>query len=104
VSGDVNTLASVEREIGSYNIVNASASSGPASIYTDVTQTDGYGLIYHGGPIQVPNSDGFTYDFVGIGIEARSTFYLQSLNLECNPGSIPTVSYSFVFVGIFDIT
>lgn len=102
VFGDVNDLASIDRPIGSYNIVNASASSGPAAIYTDAEQTDGYGLTYHGNPIPVLDSDGFTYEFSGLGIDANSSFYLQSLNLECNPGNIPTVSYSFVFVGEFD--
>lgn len=102
VSGDVAGLASVYRTLGYYNVVNASSSSGPASLYTDDTQEDGYGLSYRGDPIPVPDSVGFSYSFEGLGIGEQSDFYLQSLNLECNPGSIPTVSYSFVFIGQFE--
>jgi len=92
-------FGSLHRTIGSYRIVNASASSGPASIYTDAYQTDGYGLTYNKGPISFSTSpNGVTWDGEGLDLGV-GIMYLQNFSLELNPGEIPVASYSFVFVG-----
>lgn len=99
VSGDVNNLVTLKEPAVSYNTVNAAASSGPTSIYMETNQTDGYGLNYNSGkPISFVTSDeGVIWDGIDVGL---GKLYLQSFNLECNPGLIPTASYSFVFVGL----
>jgi len=99
VFGDIENRASLHRVIGSYRIVNASSSSGPAALYTDEIQTDGYGLTYTGGPISFTTSpDGVTWDGEGLGL-GIGTMYLQNFSIEFTPGEIPVASYSFVFVG-----
>lgn len=99
ISGDVNNLATLGELVLSYNTINASASSGPTSIYMDTNQEDGYGLSYTGSPINfVTSEEGVTCDgIIDVGL---GKLYLQSFNLECNPGAIPMASYSFVFVGL----
>lgn len=99
IFGEVEGLASLHYTIGSYRIVNASSSSGPAALYTDETQTDGYGLSYSGGPISFSTSpDGVTWDGAGLGLGV-GTMYMQNFSVEFTPGEIPIASYSFVFVG-----
>lgn len=98
VAGDVGTLASIKTSLErSYDIVNASSSSGPSTVYMKDTQEDGYGLIYTGDPFAFTSDDsGVEFERIIAGV-GPSTWYLQSFNLTCNPGDIPTVSYSFVF-------
>lgn len=99
VFGDVGGMASLHRTIGSYRIINASSSSGPAAIYTSEIQTDGYGLTYTGSPISFStSSNGVSWDGEGLDIGV-GTMYLQNFSLELAPGEIPVASYSFVFVG-----
>lgn len=98
ISGDVNNLARLYKSLGrTYDTFSASVSSGPATLYMKDTQEDGYGLIYTGGPYPIS----VTYDevepFSSIIDVGASEWYLQSFSLECSPGNIPTVSYSFVF-------
>lgn len=97
--GSVIGFADLKKTIGSYRIVSASSSSGPATLYTDEEQTDGYGLDYYKGPISFATSpDGVTWDGGGLGLGV-GLMYLQSFNLELTPGQLPVASYSFVFVG-----
>jgi len=99
IFGEVGSLASLHRTIGSYRIVNASSSSGPAAIYTDETQTDGYGMTYTGGPISFSTGpDGVIWDGAGLDL-GIGTMYLQNFSVEFTPGQIPMASYSFVFTG-----
>jgi hypothetical protein len=99
IFGDVAGYASLHRTIGSYRIVNASSSSGPAALYTDEIQTDGYGLTYNGEPISFSTGpNGVTWDGAGLGLGV-GTLYLQNFNLELTPGELPMATYSFVFVG-----
>ena len=98
IVGDVGGLASIRSGyiINSYDIINASSASGPATIYTDEQQTDGYGLIYSGGPFAIDTGDTIIYpDYFGLGTE--DGYHLQSFSLQCTPGAIPVASYSFVF-------
>lgn len=99
VFGEVAGLASLHYTIGTYRIVSASSSSGPAALYTDEHQTDGYGLTYTGGPISFATSPaGVTWDGEGLNLGV-GVMYMQSFNIEFTPGEIPIASYSFVFVG-----
>jgi len=78
--------------------INASSNSGPATIYTQDTQYNGYGMTYRGDPIPFN-----TTEEEGVIIELPSeffgdhTFYLQSFNLTLAPGQLPTASYSLVY-------
>lgn len=76
--------------------MNANASSGPSSLYEDSTQVNGYGLSYTGEPIGFETDPEGTKMTLG-GLFAGYDLYLQSFNLELNPGSVPIATYSFVF-------
>ena len=97
VYGDVGGLASLVASVGrEYRMLNANISSGPATIYSDDVQEDGYGLRYIGGPISftadddsIPILENFGY---GIG-----DMHMQNFSLELSPGNLPIASYSFVF-------
>lgn len=97
VAGDVQNLATVNERICSYPTMNASAQGGPASIYMETDQEDGYGLRYVGQPFSFETSDENDVTFTNFGV-GEGPLYLQSFNLDCSPGNIPTASYSFVFV------
>lgn len=79
-----------------YDIINADAGGGPSSIYTQTTQQDGYGLDYVGDPFDFDTSTeaGCTFPNYGMG---SGPWLLQSFNVDLNPGSIPTATYTFVF-------
>lgn len=97
IVGDVKGMASIHRQAGrEYTVVNASSSSGPATIYTKDTQVDGFGLTYNGDPYSFSTTEeGVEFNrVIDIG---PSTWYLQSFNLNMQPGQLPTASYSFVF-------
>jgi len=98
VAGPVETLASIPggQSTGrKYSTINANAGSGPATVYMETEQEDGYGLIYTGGPIPFDTSSTLEYDnFV---IDNGPILYLQSFSLDMNPGEIPIASYSFAF-------
>jgi len=76
--------------------ISASAQSGPMSFYTDVTQAEGKGMTYGGGPISFDTSSqaGCTLGNMGVG---SSDYYLQNFSIELVPGAIPVVNYSFAF-------
>ena len=89
---------SLHRTIGaSFTSINASSGSGPTGIYTSASQTEGYGLTYTGGPLAINTSTaaGITFSSLGLAVGA---LYLQSFSIECTPGELVTVSYSFAFV------
>lgn len=99
IAGDVGNLARIDLEnyIKSYRMISASVGSGPATLYADETQQDGYGLDYVGGPFEIDTTDSDTLtlpDYFEIGTDA---YHLQSFSLQCNPGELPTASYSYVF-------
>ena len=105
ISGDVGTyaefphIAGVTNPVNSYNVVSASASSGPASLYENSIQRDGFGLIYRGNPwiINTSTEDGCTINLTSYGIGAYGVCKLQNINLQCVPGKIPVVNMSFIY-------
>lgn len=94
-SGDANRLASVKFPLSSCTALSASSTSGPSSIYMESTQTNGYGLSYTGGPISVETSKDMKPFSLPSLVEGE--LYLQSFNLDAQPGQLPTASYSFVY-------
>jgi hypothetical protein len=92
-----------------YSNISANVGQGPATIYAVQEQIDGYGLDYHGGPINFNsgNENDITFSFGSIvpsdfdKPSGATDLYLQSFNLNLNPGEVPQVSYSFAF-GITD--
>jgi len=86
-----------------YNI-SANVGQGPTSIYAIQEQVDGSGLDYYGGPIDFNTGQGSVVqqweDIMPVNFlkpEGATPLYLQSFNLNLNPGEIPQVSYSFAF-------
>lgn len=75
--------------------LNANASSGPSSLYTNEIQVTGYGLSYSGDPISFTTSEqGVTKS---LGSDLPSPLYLQNFSIEFTPGSLPVANYSFVY-------
>jgi hypothetical protein len=105
ITGNVQGLASfpslggVTNPIAKYNTVDASASSGPAALYTDDIQYDGIGLIYTGNPwyINTMSEDSCKINLTSYGIGGYGLCFLQSINLQCVPGKIPIVSLDFIY-------
>lgn len=106
----VSPYASIINDTGRrYSNVSASVGSGPTSIYALQEQIDGYGLNYYGGPLNFSsdNESSITFGFSSIvpgdfdKPSGATDLYLQSFNLNLNPGEVPQVSYSFAF-GITD--
>lgn len=98
ISGDIQGLASLDVSLGDGGCpsYSASSSSGPATIYMVNEQTNGYGMSFTGTPIS------FTTDPLGtvadLGeLSGGLPCFLQSFNLDCQPGQIPVASYSFVY-------
>lgn len=108
--GDTTPYATILNSLNrTYPNISASVGSGPTSIYSLQEQTDGYGLKYSGGPIDFDSSQLSTLiipmgNIVPPEFEVPTGFtdlYLQSFNINFNPGELPQVSYSFAF-GITD--
>jgi hypothetical protein len=94
VSGDVGGLAAVNKAFSSVDSISASSQGGPTSIYMLTTQTNGYGLEYSGSPISFSTSDLALP--IGLGSSLGGPHYLQSFNLDAQPGQLPIASYTFV--------
>ncbi len=96
VSGNISGLITLNKVVNSYRVVQASASSGPAAIYEDEIQYDGYGAKYVGNPWQFDTSleQNVTID---TGIADYGPMFLQSFSLDLNANQIPTVNYEFVY-------
>jgi len=103
--GQASTVGPVESYVELHDVldvqctsINASSSSGPATIYTRDTQYNGYGMTYNGTPI--PFS---TTEETGVIVELPTdvfgphTFYLQNFNLTLSPGQFPVATYSIVY-------
>jgi hypothetical protein len=96
VAGEVDNLATLVEASGrSFASISASSLSGPATIYMETSQEEGYGLDYNGGPISFDTRESLEIDNFGVG---EGTLYLQNFSLELNPGEIPTATYSFMFI------
>lgn len=96
----IQNLATLNTEAVSYTTVNASASSGPASIYEYDIQTDGYGLTYIGEPWSFDTSDSETLS-MDIGVSGYSNLYLQNFSASFQPGQVPTATYEFIYANNF---
>lgn len=96
ITGPLDNIATINKPAANYSILNASASSGPASIYDEVTQYDGYGLTYVKGPwdFNTSNEDELLIDTT---ISTFEPMYLTSFTYSATSGQFPTVSYDFVF-------
>jgi len=96
IAGDVEGLATLHTSFGrAYSTISASASSGPATIYMETEQEDGYGLVYTGGPISFDSNNNL--EFTNFMDSTGPMLYLQNFSLDMNPGEIPIASYSFTF-------
>lgn len=98
ISGDAGGFVRLTNSVVSYPVLNASAASGPAALYEDSSQVDGYGLSYTGAPFPFDTDSEGGLIFSNIGNIGTGTIYLQSFSLQCNPGELPTVNYDLVFV------
>ena len=78
----------------SFPTINASSTSGPATIYMQTSQTEGYGLKWTGGLLTFNTETTLIFSNFGVG---SGDLYLQNFSAEFNPGEIPTASYSFMF-------
>ena len=105
ISGEVGTyarfpsIAGITNPLTSYEVINASASSGPASLYDKSIQQDGYGLNYEGNPwtINTMSEAGCIVNLTSYGIGGYGECRLQNISLQCTPGQIPVVNMSFVY-------
>ncbi len=75
-------------------IISASAQGGPSSVFSYVTQTEGRGLTYIGGPITVSTTTAPTLPNMGLG---TGLYYLQNFSIEVVPGALPVANYSYAY-------
>lgn len=105
ISGEVGTYASfpningVTNPVSAFNVVSASAGSGPAALYENSIQKDGYGLIYSGYPwdINTTTEAGCTINLTSYGIGGYGECKVQNISLQCVPGQVPVVNMSFIY-------
>ena len=92
-------VAGIPNPVSSFKVVSASSSSGPAALYENSTQQDGFGLIYEGYPWSVNTSTegGCKINLTSYGIGDYGLCYLQSLNIQCTPGQVPIVNMDFIY-------
>jgi len=96
IAGDIENSATLNIATGrSFPSISASSTSGPATVYMETFQEEGYGLNYTGGPIAFDTREELIINNFGVG---EGPLYLQNFSVEFNPGEIPTASYSFLFV------
>jgi hypothetical protein len=84
-----------------YETFSASATSGPHTPVLRYNHSDGYDLIYSGGPISVGSESGKTptnVDFLKGILPNQSDLYLTNFSWEHNPPNIPVVNYTFTYV------
>jgi hypothetical protein len=87
---------SLNKLITTAEILTASSQSGPASLFTKVTQQEGYGMTYNGGPINFDTSIHSSCEQSNMGLGV-GPYYLQNFNIELVPGSIPVANYTFAY-------
>jgi hypothetical protein len=96
IVGDTDGLVSLKNSLDiTCTAFSASSSSGPAAMYMEESQINGYGLIYRGGPFDFETDDDGVI-FTNLGNLGIPKLYLQSFNVNFNPGEVPTATYSFV--------
>ena len=94
--GSAHSYVSLNRSSGrTYQVLQASASSGPASMYIQNSKLDGYGMTYTGDIFKFNTSSSMEFNnFLGLG---SGKLYLKSFNLSFNSGALPIASYAFAF-------
>lgn len=96
IAGDIDNSATLNIATGrSFPSISASSTSGPATVYMETYQEEGYGLNYTAGPIAFDTEAELIISNFGVG---EGPLYLQNFSVEYNPGEIPSASYSFLFV------
>jgi len=96
IAGDIEDSAALVIGTGrSFPSISASSTSGPATVYMETSQEEGYGLDYSGGPIAFDTRDELVINNFGVG---EGPLHLQNFSVEFNPGEIPTATYSFLFI------
>ncbi len=95
-------ITGVSNPVNDFNVINASASSGPAALYEDSIQYDGYGLIYRGNPWHIDTtketgSESCTINLTSYGIGGYGSCKLQNLQIQVVPGQVPVVNMSFIY-------
>lgn len=123
IEGDIGIGVTTDISIDGvvkYPTVQASASSGPSTVYLRAEQTDGYNFEYRGGPIRVydriinvvqtngtytnlPTQNGkysgSNYGALEGVLPDGSELFLMNFSWEQTPPDISTVSYSFAYTG-----
>lgn len=105
ISGEVGTYAEfpsitgITNPVSEYDVVSASAGSGPAALYEKSIQQDGYGLEYTGFPwgINTTSEAGCTINLTSYGIGGYGDCKLQNLQIQTVPGQVPVVNMSFIY-------
>lgn len=100
ITGNIQELATLNMDAVSYRTINASASSGPASLYEDDIQYDGYGLDYKGAPWAFDTGDSNTL-IIDTGLNNFTSLHLQNFSAQFQPGQLPTASYDFIYANSF---
>ena len=95
-SDNMHDLIELLNEIVEYRTVNASASSGPSTLYEDDMQHDGYGIIYKGHPWQF-NTSLEEKVIIDTGIADYGPMPLQSFSLQLTPNQLPIANYDFIY-------
>jgi len=99
VTSQINLVEKVD-----YDSFSASAASGPFTIYSHVTHTDGHDFVYNGSPIPISSDDAYNVKEIDIFVTGSNVMpqnyelYLTSFTWDYTPPNIPTVSYSFLFL------
>lgn len=98
ISGSTNGNVSIINEAIKYGVIQASASSGPTSLYQASDQTDGYGLKYtdmnSDWSFETKDAGSCTFTNFGIG---TGPLYMQSFSIDFVPGQVPIATYDLVF-------
>lgn len=90
VAGNLGGVAFVHFVANSYCLaLSASSSSGPAAVYMQTEQTNGYGLSYLGEPISFSTDKSGTIMYFN-----DNTYYLQNFSYDAQPGQLPVANYS----------
>jgi len=93
----IPTADIIVTDVLEYGSWNASAATGPTTVYLMSLHYDGYGFSYEGGPFPIADRTATTSVFDAI-LPTDSRLYLNNFSWEYTPPRIPMVSYSFIFV------
>jgi hypothetical protein len=96
-TGEANRYVSLNYQVDARcTSISASSTGGPAAIYSQTTQVNGYGMSYGGEPLSFSTTPEGT-EISLPGVLSGPTYYLQNFSFEASPGQLPTVTYSLVY-------